>query len=824
MARAFKWIIRSIMAIAALVMVILLFAYYLAQGSLPDYTDNRELDVTEKVEIVRDTAGVPHIFATQDHDAYFALGYAHAQDRLWQMMMMRRTAQGRLSELFGNRTLPIDKLLRRLDLYGLAAQSVAAQSDEAKSALDAYADGVNAWLTTVNKSPKGRGAPEFFFFAPEIAPWQPTDSLAVIKLMALQLTSHVQKEVLYAQTALLLEDARLEDLYPSETGSALTTPNRARISLGTLFPDLKTAQYQPRNDDLLSPVKRPAFSGASNAWAASNERSANGGTLLANDPHLGFTAPSIWYLARLQLKSGGVIGATIPGLPVILTGRSDAIGWGLTSSYLDDQDLFIEKLNPDNPKEYLGLGGYKTFKTRSSVINVKDEKPVSITLRWTENGPVLPADQYNIGSITPDGHVMSLSWTALSGADTSYTAALNLMQAKSVAGALSSLGGYIAPSQNLTIVDKDNIALTTIGAVPKRDLLHQSLGRMPSPGWLSNNRWNGMFPYAQNPRFVNPEGGIVGNTNNKVIDAPFPNHISYIWGDTQRVQRWKKLMNSRMVHTRESFIDTQLDEVSFTARTLLPLVGKDLWYTQDAAPKGSQERQRKRALDLLAAWNGEMNEHLPEPLIYAAWLRAIQKRVLQDELGPLTAEYNHLQPYFLEKVFRNIDGAGIWCDVVQSTPVETCAQIASSALDDALLWIDERYGQALESLRWGDAHQAIHKHPVLGNIPVLEWVVNIVQPTSGGDNTLLRGRTRGEGPDPFMNVHGAGYRGVYDFEDPDSSVFVISTGQSGHPLSRFYDNLGEFWRRGEYIPMSLDPELAYAANAGITTILPKTGD
>ncbi|MEJ2036979.1 MAG: penicillin acylase family protein, partial [Maritimibacter sp.] len=208
------------------------------------------------------------------------------------------------------------------------------------------------------------------------------------------------------------------------------------------------------------------------------------------------------------------------------------------------------------------------------------------------------------------------------------------------------------------------------------------------------------------------------------------------------------------------------------------------------------------------------------PLIYAAWMRALQKRLIQDDLGPLASQFTHVEPVFIERVFRNVDGAGKWCDVIQSAPEETCSEIARLALDDALLWIRENVGGNIEALRWGDQHQATHDHAVLGKVPVLKWFVNIRQSTSGGDNTLNRGLTSGTGANPFENVHGPGYRGVYDFADPDSSLFVTATGQSGHFLSRHYDDLGELWRRGEYIPMSLDPDLARAASVGITHLEP----
>ena len=172
-------------------------------------------------------------------------------------------------------------------------------------------------------------------------------------------------------------------------------------------------------------------------------------------------------------------------------------------------------------------------------------------------------------------------------------------------------------------------------------------------------------------------------------------------------------------------------------------------------------------------------------------------------------------------MYRNIDGASTWCDVRQSAPIETCTDVAQLALDDALIWITERYGPALEAVRWGDAHQATQDHEILGDVPLLRFFVNIRQSTSGGDNTLQRGLSSGEGPNPFQNVHAAGYRGVYDFSDPDSSVFITSTGQSGHFLSRYYDDMAQLWRRGEYIPMSLDADLARAAAVGITRIQPR---
>ncbi|MBL9055315.1 MAG: penicillin acylase family protein, partial [Rhodobacteraceae bacterium] len=564
---AFRWLLRALAALIGLGLVVVLLAYYILGRSLPDYDEDFTLPgIAQQVDIVRNNNNVPHIFARDEADAFYALGFVHAQDRLWQMTMLRRTAQGRLSEIFGARTAKIDELLRRLDIYTLAQSSVEVQDDRTKAALTAYSAGVNAWIAQVNAGARGRGAPEFFFFSNEIAAWSPADSLAILKLMALQLSAHLENEVQRAQLSLVLAPERLADILADDPNPAVAAlPEYSGLMPGPFpLPQPKLAYL----DDQLSPFHSRDFAGASNAWAAMPGKSAAGGSLLANDPHLGLTAPSIWYLARLQLPTGGVIGGTIPGMPLVLVGRSEKLGWGLTSSYLDDQDVVIERVNPENPEEYLTPEGPKPFITRRTIITIKDAAPVTITQRWTESGPVLPGSHYDLASVTPQGHVAALEWTALSGADTSMTAAVRLMTSASVEEAIEAGRLFIAPAQNLMLADENGIALQLIGAMPARDASHRTKGRMPAPGWEGANRWTGMLPYEDNPRFVNPVGGLLGNTNNKTVDRPFPNHVSFDWGDTQRIQRWLALMKTRAVHTRESFIEAQLDTVSPTARSL----------------------------------------------------------------------------------------------------------------------------------------------------------------------------------------------------------------------------------------------------------------
>lgn len=817
MLRLFKWMVRGLVAVFVLFVAALSLGYYFASHSLPDYDTEYSLPRLEgEIEIVRDSNAVPHVFASNDLDVFYGLGFAHAQDRLWQMTLLRRTAQGRLSEIFGEETFEIDVLMRALDIYNISVEAAKKQTPEVTSELQAYSNGINAYLELVRAEALGRGSPEFFLFSSPISLWTPADSIAVQKLMALQLSDMARREVQNANLKLRLPDEQLADLLEQSEISVLDLPSFSALeNKGTIFAQL---------DHALNPIKEPGEAGASNAWAAAGSRSATGKPLFANDPHLELTAPSIWMLARLEFESGGVIGGTIPGLPAILVGRNADMAWGLTSSYLDDQDIFLEKLSVENPGQYVTPEGDRPFDTHQTIIGVKGEAARTVQLRWTRHGPVIPAPHFGISNILGEGFVASLGWTALSEDDHTIEAMLNIQRSTTRAEAIEHGRLVIAPSQNLTMADKDGVAIKALGRQPKRDPGSLEQGRYPTSGWNAVNDWQGYIPYENNPESVDPESGIVANTNNRITDEAFPEHWSFDWGDTHRIQRITRLLNGREFHTLDSFVDFQTDTVSPVARSLLPLIARNLWFQGEPASPNTRERQRQIALEALAAWNGEMSEHSFEPLVYAAWTAELQKRLISDELGPMAARFRRVWPLFIERVFRDRNGASIWCDIKQSSQRETCEDISRLALDAALLRLSETINPRIETWRWGEAHQAQHRHTTLGRLPIASWLVNIEQDTPGGDFTLLRGQSSGRGDRPFTSIHGSGYRSVVDFADPESSLFIISTGQSGHFLSRHYDDLSILWRRGEYIPMALNPEVARGGAVGITHLSPKTAD
>ena len=819
MVTLFRWLVRLTVGLIVLTIALVALAWYFAVRSLPDYDATYQVTgIGAPVEIVRTTEDVPHIFGQSDRDVFFALGLAHAQDRLFQMTVLRRAAQGRLAESYGPGALPADDLARRLGLYRNARASLEAQSPQALEALRAYAEGVNAWIEQVNLGARGRGAPEFFLYPDEISYWEPADSLAILKLLAASATVQMRREILRARLS-MADPQRGQDLVamPGEP----VMPEYAALFPGARLAAPERRAGRPDWTSTLAGYLAPSAGASANGFAAASARTAVSGTLLANDPQFALTAPGLWYLARIELSSGGVIGGTIPGIPAVLSGRNTSLAWGITPAQLDDQDLYIEEVQPGEANRYRGTHGWTEFTTRRETLNIRGAAPQTITLRETENGPIIPGAHLGLGAILPAGHVAALSWTGGRGEDRSMSALIGLMQAQDRQAATRAMGEMVAPALVVTLADGKGVGQMLAGAVPQRRPDHQSVGRMPVPGWLAQNRWQGLAPAPAALTELAPESGIVATSGAAPGNAAGPDaSLGYDWGNPYRQNRLRYLIDSREVHSRDSFIAAQNDIVSPVARALLPLVGADLWFTDEPAALGTPERLRQDALALMANWDGAMNEHLPEPLIYAAWMRALQDRLVRDDLGPLADELTELYPGFIERVFRNTGAASSWCDIRQSAPSETCTQIARQALDAALLDLSGRFGTDLASWRWGDLHRARHVHPALGDMRGLSYIVNLIQPTSGGESTVAQAGFLGRGRNPWLNVTGATYRGVYDLADPDSSVFVISTGQSGHPLSRHYDNMAELWRRGEYVGMSLDPALARAAATGITHLEP----
>jgi penicillin amidase len=778
--------------------------YFLLWRSLPDYVGSRPVQGLEApIQVLRSQEAVPYILAENDHDAFFGLGYVHAQDRMWQMEIARRTAKGRLSELLGAKTLRTDELLLRMGLYDAAKHSVAVQDEYTTAALESYSSGVNSFIK--QREGYGRAAPEFLIFPGKLKPWTPADSLSIMKLMALQLASHVDREVLRTRVSRMVSEKELSDILPDDPhGGIAEMPEFSAMFPSAISGSARLAKVDP--SDFL-----PQNGLSSNGWSVSPARSESGASLLANDPHLDLSAPGFWYLAGLSLERGDVIGGTIPGVPMVMSGRSQKLAWGLTAANMDDQDVYIEQLDPTDQNRVLTALGYDDIRHQTAFIPVRGQEPVEIELQWSHNGPIMPGYYYNLSEITPDGHVAAVARTLFDAEDRSLSAAHGLMQAQSVDEALFAMERFVTPAQNLFLADRDHIALQLIGKMPRRDPRHETQGRVPSRGWQAQNQWQGYMPYEDNPRFVDPLSGSLGNTNNKTVQRPFPRHVSFDWGDALRIHELEKGMSDRFLHSVESFTALQQSITSYPALTVLPLVLREI---------KSEDSDVSAWVDRLAAWDGRMQADRPEPLVYAAFMTSLQHGLADDELGDLGQEFGRPSPVFIERVFQNVGGAGAWCDDIQTSDKETCAGVAERGLRSALDWIEKELGQNPETAHWGDAHMAKHDHIVLGKVFWLGWFVNIRHPASGGDHTLMRALTRGEGPRPFDDMHASGYRAIYDLSQNGGVSFVVATGQSGHPLSRHYRDLNVLWRDGKYLDIMMEPNAGDVASGQILTLSP----
>lgn len=766
---------RIVLAIVLLLAVGLGAGLLWLRGSLPQVDGTLALaGLAAPVEIVRDRHAVPHIFAANRRDAAFALGFVHAQDRLWQMEMFRRLGAGRLSEVLGERALPIDRYLRVLGFRRAAEAALPRLPAEERALLDAYAAGVNAFLD----SRGGPLPPEFLIFRLTPEPWQPADSLTWSKVMSLELSGNLRGELLRARLAARLPLERIEELFEIDGADG---------PIGPVV--LPPGQRQGR-------AGRPATGAGldeglgSNAWAVGGARSATGRPLLANDPHLGLSAPSLWYFAHMAWPDYDGIGATAPGLPVVVLGRNRRIAWGFTNNGADVQDLYLERLDPEDANRYLTPAGSQPFQTREETIEVRGSQPVRLLVRESRHGPVISDVHEPAARAVAKGHVLALAWTATSAADRTAQAAFELMLAGDWEAFLRASRLFDVPMQNVHYADVDgNIGFVAAGQVPVRGNA-EDRGRMPKPGWLAGNDWQGWLPFEVLPKVLNPPQAMLASANHRIVGEDYPHFLADEWMDAYRARRIFELLNGRPHHSLESFKEMQADTLSPMARQLLPLMLRQ-------PPKGPVAQEVHA---MLAAWDGRMTANHAEPLIFEAWYRELTRLVYADDLGELFDEAWSKRPAFMRRALAEETD---WCDD-QATPTrESCGELAGRALELALDDLGERHGRDRSRWRWGEAHRALSEHRTLGSLPVIGRFFNISVPSGGGSHSINVGHNRMSDPnEPFANRTAASLRAIYDLDEPDRSLFMHTTGQSGNPLSAHYRDFAAPWAAGEYIAMT----------------------
>ena len=793
-----KTALRVLSALILAILLALAAGYAWLRQSLPQLDGTVTLSgLKAPVEIVRDRYGVPHIYAGSVADAYFALGFVHAQDRLWQMEMNRRIGSGRLSEALGPATLDADKFLRTLGVRRAAEATLKSLNAETRSQLDAYAAGVNAFLAQRS----GPLPPEFLLTGVKPEPWTSADSLAWVKMMAWDLGGNWRTELLRMRLAKKLSTKQIGEFLPPYPGDApLAIADYAAL-------------YRQLDASKLAALALPGLTedGASNNWVVAGSRTASGKPLLANDPHLGLAAPAIWYFAHLSAPGLDVMGATFPGVPAVVLGRNRHIAWGVTNTGPDVQDLYIERV--DGTGRVLAPQGWQKFATRSEVIKVKGHADVTITVRSSRHGPLISDVFKPAADALPKNFALAFAWTALRDDDVTMQAAGKLATARNWNEFLAAARDWDSPQQNMVYADTDgNIGFIAPGRVPVRKPENDLKGQAPAPGWDAKYDWDGFIPFEELPQSYNPAAAEIVTANNKIVPEGYPHYITSEWVPPYRADRIKQLLDATPKHTRQSIERIQADTVSLQVRQILPL----LLRTKTANAEAQQVLQQ------LGRWDANMSAAGAEPLIVSAWLRELGRLIYADELGDMFDGAWEHRARFMYNVLANTQGQGHWCDDVNTPAKETCAELLPKALHLALADLKRRYGEDRKQWRWGDAHYALSEHRPFGHQPLLAKFFDIRVPSPGDTYTIDVGRnTLANETAPFANIFAPSLRAIYDLSDLDKSEYMHSTGQSGNILSPLYRNFSEPWSRVEYIPMSMKRSDALDGSLGTLRLQPR---
>jgi penicillin amidase len=761
------------------------------------------------VAIARDVVAVPYIDALNEADALYALGYVHAQDRLWQMSFNRRIAQGRVAEIAGPGALDTDRFLRTLGIYRVA-QTVAQRLDpQTRQLLEAYAAGVNAFL--VHRT--GPLPPEFLLTrAPAPEPWQIADSVAWALMMALDLSRTYRDELTRLRLASRFSRKEIDEFkppYPGDDPVVIADYPEVYRLLGLFRSQQTTSRNEP---SIPSEESLEMFTGladraglGSNNWVISGARTTSGKPLLANDPHLGLTTPSVWYFARLRAPDFEVFGATLPGVPYVLLGRNQAVAWGFTNTGPDVQDLYIERVNPDRANEYQTPDGYAPFETRTEHILVRGGDPVDLVVRSTRHGPVISGVLGSVDTmIDASRYVLAMRWSALEGDDRTLTALGGMNRAHNAKEFEAALANFGLAMQSVLFADVDgNIGFVAAGRVPIRRPDNDLKGLVPAPGWDARYDWTGWLAFPDLPRSINPQSGLIVTANHKITPPGYGHYLTADWFLPYRADRITELLEKSAKHDVASFRRIQGDVTSLAAR--------DLMQALRALDPQPSTNAGKLALARLTAWDGTMSAETPEPLLFHAWLRRLRARIFDDDLGPLAPDLvaqGELTRATLQ-VLRGATRTRDWCDDRNTAGTrETCAELASAALDEAVTELAKETGRDLLSLKWGEAHRAVLEHRPFSNVAALRDWFELVVPAPGDSFTVNVGQLGlRAGPDwraPFATRHGPSLRAIYDLAPGATGEWIYTTGQVGHPFADNYGDLLQSWRKVEYRPISWD--------------------
>jgi penicillin amidase len=791
-------------------------AYYmLMRRPLPKTNGTLRLaELHEPVEIVTDRYGVPHIYAYNEDDLYLAQGYVHAQHRLWQMEFNRRLASGRLAELFGEVALEADRFTRRLGMHRAAAAGVRTLSPHGTRILDAYARGVNAFMS----NHRNRLPIEFTLLRLNPEPWQPADTMQWSKMMGWSLGGNWETEIVRARLIAKLGPERAAKL---ETGYDPTHP--LIIPPGVAYQGANLGILEQYAD--LKQLSGFGLLGGSNNWVVDGTMTTTGAPILCNDPHLGQAVPSIWFECHLTAGDIDVVGASFPGVPGIIIGHNRYVAWGVTNAVSDVEDLYIEKFNPQNPNQYEFMGKWEEAQVYHEEIKVRGRRePVVEKVRVTRHGPILTtltgstsAQNNGQGEELP----LALRWTGLEHNDiVSWIGKAAL--ATDIYEFREALRHWDVPAQNFVFADiHGNIGYLMAGAIPTRA---KGQALLPMPGWTGEYEWTGLIPFEELPQITNPPQHFIVTANNRVVDDSYPYYITHEWLNGYRAQRIRDLLTSRGKLSLSDMAAIQADQYSIPAEQIVP-------YMLSVAPR---TRLALQAQEILRAWNRVLSPDSAGAAIYVTFLRKLEHLIFSAVLGDeeellkgylgvgttllaLTNGYSSRDKPLIIRLLKERDDSWFASSVMPNGP-RTWQSALLSAFEAAIDELSEKLGNDPARWQYGKIHKMTYVH-MLGLVKPLDKLFNRGPYPAGGDiDTVNMGAVSPAQPETVITV--PSFRQIANLADLSASLSIHAPGQSGQPASKHYDDFIKLWRNGEYHPMLFDHEMIDENAAGKLRMVP----
>jgi len=741
------------------------------------------------VEIIRDRWGIPHIYAEHAEDLFFAQGFVHAQDRLWQMELNRRIGCGRLSEIFGDLALDTDRFIRTVGFRRVAEAEVKLLDEDARRIMEAYAAGVNAYLET--------GAPlplEFTLLRLKPEPWTVADTLVWGKVMAFNLSVNWETEILRARLIDRLgaeKAAELEPYYPKDNPTVIPS----EVDYSRLATDV--LEYYQQAAGWLG------TSGAgvgSNNWVVDGSKTTTGKPLLANDPHLALQIPSIWYENHLVGAGYEVTGVSFPGVPGVIIGHNAHIAWGVTNGFPDVQDLYIERLHPDNPHRYEFKGEWHDAEVVREEIRVKGrEDPVIEEVVITRHGPiitnVLPEE------LRRDNAPLALRWTALEPGTLLYSV-LRLQKASNWEEFTAALRHWDVPAQNFVYADVEgNIGYYLPGRIPVRA---RGIGLVPVPGWTGEYEWTGYIPFEELPHAFNPAEHYIATANNRVVGDDYPYFVSADWMNGYRARRIVDLLTAKEKLSADDYAAMHLDFYSLPGRAMARYIG---------ALEPEDERCRQ-AVEAVRSWDHYLTPDSVGGTIFEAFQLQLLRLTFADKLGrelaeayigtgfhPTLAPTNAFMGRTSTVLLRLLENeTSPWYTDAATGRERTREEILLLALERAVEELSEALGDDVGQWQWGRLHQATLAHP-MGQVKPLDLVFNRGPFPIGGDTDTVCQAAFVPGQPYAPTSWVASYRQIVDLSDWERSQAIHTNGQSGRPGSPHYDDMIALWLKGKYHPM-----------------------